>query len=328
MVAERVVAPVGGGARVGALTQTYTTADIGEAQAFMSTVFMGHVPRVSGPRDAFRLRVASTDHGLFSRYQLAHRSTVESNADPYDGFLIGRVRRGRSRIRFGRDDVRLAAGGLYLYPRGTELLTTWNGVDVDSVILSPAVVGEAAAELGLGPVVVDAVQPESAELAAQWSRTVDYVDAVSATMPLEAYPLIAHQLARLLASMLLTTFPVRPIPVVPRPGRVTSLALRRAMAYVEEHADEPVTLVQLADAARVSPRALQQAFRRQLDVSPVEYARRVRLERAHHDLVRGDPTRGDTVAHIAARWGFVHLGRFAADHHGAYGASPRATLHG
>lgn len=102
--------------------------------------------------------------------------------------------------------------------------------------------------------------------------------------------------------------------------------LRRAVAFIEAHAHEPVTLADISDAARTSPRAVQYAFRRGLATTPTGYLRGVRLERAHHDLQVGDPTRGDTVAAIAARWGFAKAGRFSATYASAYGRPPRQTL--
>ncbi|WP_372460725.1 helix-turn-helix domain-containing protein [Actinomycetospora endophytica] len=50
------------------------------------------------------------------------------------------------------------------------------------------------------------------------------------------------------------------------------------------------------------------------------------MEGAHRDLEAADPTRGDTVGAIAARWGFAHPGRFAIDYRRSYGRSPGETL--
>ena len=61
-------------------------------------------------------------------------------------------------------------------------------------------------------------------------------------------------------------------------------------------------------------------------MTPLEYLRRVRLERAHRDLVVADPTAGDTVAAIATRWGFAHHGYFSAAYRRIYGHPPHVTL--
>jgi transcriptional regulator GlxA family with amidase domain len=55
------------------------------------------------------------------------------------------------------------------------------------------------------------------------------------------------------------------------------------------------------------------------------YLRRVRLARAHAGLRDADPGR-HTVAEIAGRWGFTHLGRFAEAYRERYGRPPSETL--
>jgi transcriptional regulator GlxA family with amidase domain len=73
-------------------------------------------------------------------------------------------------------------------------------------------------------------------------------------------------------------------------------------------------------------RGLQDAFRRNLDASPADYLRRLRLDRVRQDLLAADPLSGATVAGIARRWGFVHLGRFAQTYRTAFGELPGSTL--
>ncbi|WP_230763669.1 helix-turn-helix transcriptional regulator [Agromyces mediolanus] len=104
--------------------------------------------------------------------------------------------------------------------------------------------------------------------------------------------------------------------------------MRRAVDYAESHAAEPVTVDDLAAAARLTSRGLQAAFRRHLDTTPSEYLRRVRLARAHEELRAADPTAGDTVRGIARRWGFGNDARFARAYREAYGVTPVATLRG
>ncbi|MGW1953231.1 helix-turn-helix transcriptional regulator [Streptomyces sp. NPDC001920] len=103
-------------------------------------------------------------------------------------------------------------------------------------------------------------------------------------------------------------------------------AVRRAMAHCERHAGEPVSVADIAAAARVSPRTLQDRFRTELGTTPSAYLRRVRLDRAHQDLLRiADGSASGTVADVATRWGFTHLSRFAAYYREAYGQVPSHT---
>ena len=101
--------------------------------------------------------------------------------------------------------------------------------------------------------------------------------------------------------------------------------LRRAMAEVQAHAAEPLTVTRLAQAAGVSVRSLQMAFRQHLGTTPMQYVREVRLARAHDELRVADPGHS-TVSQIAVRWGFLNVGRFSQQYAQRYRRYPSDTL--
>lgn len=105
----------------------------------------------------------------------------------------------------------------------------------------------------------------------------------------------------------------------------TPAVLARAVAYIDEHAHSDISVIDIAAAVYVTPRALQYMFRKHRACTPMEYVRRVRLHRAHVDLVAGERAT-TSVAEIGRRWGFGHLGRFATGYRQTYGESPRETL--
>lgn len=109
------------------------------------------------------------------------------------------------------------------------------------------------------------------------------------------------------------------------PSAAGSRAVRMALELIEAEPDRPWRVADLAREAGVSARTLQEAFRRDLGVSPLEQLRRVRLERARRDLLAVGPGTG-SVADIAARWGFFHLGRFSQVYRAAYSELPSQTL--
>ena len=88
--------------------------------------------------------------------------------------------------------------------------------------------------------------------------------------------------------------------------------------------DQPFVL--LATRAQDLPADEEYALFLRFTGLPPDRLRRVRLEGAHRDLVTGDPTTGDTVAAIAARWGFAKAGRFSTVYAAAYGQPPSQTL--
>jgi AraC-like DNA-binding protein len=104
-------------------------------------------------------------------------------------------------------------------------------------------------------------------------------------------------------------------------------AVRTAIDVIEADPQTPLTLSALAERCGVSTRTLQKAFQRHLGMSPMDYLRDVRLRRAHEELRAADPY-ADSVASIARRWGFAHLGRFAAAHEARFGQKPLRTLRG
>lgn len=82
---------------------------------------------------------------------------------------------------------------------------------------------------------------------------------------------------------------------------------------------------QLAAAVHISVRSLEEGFRKHLDTTPMAYLREVRLARVRDDLLAADPQE-QTVAVIARRWRFPHLGRFAQVYRERYGELPAQTL--
>jgi AraC-like DNA-binding protein len=99
----------------------------------------------------------------------------------------------------------------------------------------------------------------------------------------------------------------------------------RAVELLRSNPGRAWTVSALAAEVSVSVRSLQSGFRTTLDVSPMTYLRQVRLERAHVELAAADPATV-TVATVAGRWGFVHLGRFARAYRDRYIESPSETL--
>jgi AraC-like DNA-binding protein len=143
-------------------------------------------------------------------------------------------------------------------------------------------------------------------------------------------PLIVATASRYLAACVLATFPNTGLAEVTAADRssVGSAVVRRAVEYIETYAGMNISPADIAAAAHITVRGLQYAFRRQLDTTPMAYVRRVRLERAHRDLLAADPSKGDTVTAIATRWGFLHQGRFVATYRDVYGRTPGQTLRG
>jgi len=99
--------------------------------------------------------------------------------------------------------------------------------------------------------------------------------------------------------------------------------VREARRYMQDNADEPISVPGLCEAIHVSRRTLQYSFQDVLQMSPVTYLRALRLNGVRRDLKRGGD---EPVADRAARWGFWHQSRFAADYKHLFGELPSQTL--
>ncbi|MFH0517210.1 helix-turn-helix transcriptional regulator [Streptomyces sp. M41] len=201
-------------------------------------------------------------------------------------------------------------------------------------MLDPQLLDQVAAT-GAGhpqePVRLTGHRPHSPAAAEHLRQTIVYLrDHVLAEPAVRERPLIASTSSQMLAAAVLAAFPNTADTDDTAQDRTDARpsTLRRAVAYIDDHADQPLTVADIAAAAHVTVRALQYAFRRHLDTTPLAYLRRARLAHAHRDLQAARPTGEETVGDIAARWGFAHPGRFASLYRDAYGISPSSTLHG
>jgi len=93
-----------------------------------------------------------------------------------------------------------------------------------------------------------------------------------------------------------------------------------ALALIEAHYAEPLTLGMLAAAVRMSPYHFLRVFRSVAGVTPHQYVMRTRLRRAAVALATGDRS----VTEIAFAHGFGDLSNFVAAVGKLFGASPTA----
>ena len=99
-------------------------------------------------------------------------------------------------------------------------------------------------------------------------------------------------------------------------------ALRRTLIYLRSHLSHDIRMVDLVAASGVSERSLFNQFDEFLEMTPMRYLEAKRLEYARGQLLDG----AGSVADIARRSGFRHMGRFSLRYRKAYGESPSQTL--
>ena len=101
-------------------------------------------------------------------------------------------------------------------------------------------------------------------------------------------------------------------------------ALRLALDYIEDHADEPPCIQDVCRASGVSWRTLDYAFRDRLGVTPKHYLQAARLQRVRRAILNAGPV--NSILEIASDGGFWHMGQFAADYKRQFCELPSDTL--
>lgn len=283
---------------------------------------------LSGARTGGQFRHTRHDAGSFWMKRLQAPSVTRFTAEPMRRLHLVTTRSGLyTRHLAGGDEV-VAPGQFYLIPPGTSLDLTTQDVDFETLSLDPSLFIEEEGDSQLPQ--FTGSRPISTPTARMLHSTLHYLRTVVFADPeIVATPLAVAGAGRLLAAITIEAFPHQTIETrIGDNQDAHPAALRRAIVYMEANASTDIGLAEIATAARITGRAVQLAFGRHLSTTPMAYLRRIRLAGAHQDLLAARPEDGSTVAAIAARWGFSHLGRFAAEYRNAYGRNPGNTLRG
>ena len=313
----------------------FATADPEHAHAFLRTVYGGHMLRLSGGDEppGFHLEYDGMSTNRFAVERITHGGAVEGVFTPAGAIVVTHVLAGDLRVGSRREELQAGPGDVALCGSDAEMLVTSRRLDVEVVRLAPAAVARVTAELtgfDAPSVPFDLSRPVSPARAALWRATVAHLRRdVLDDDEVMASPLSRATVLRSLVAVLVETFPNPALDAIgaepPDRGRPAPRTVRRAVGFIEEHAGDDIGLADIAAAAGIGARGLQLAFRRHADVTPLEYLRRVRLQRAHRDLEAAEPAEA-TVGAIANRWGFPHHGNFSALYLRTYGRSPSMTL--
>jgi AraC-like DNA-binding protein len=110
-----------------------------------------------------------------------------------------------------------------------------------------------------------------------------------------------------------------------RTRQAHSRVVRTAEDYALSHTGEHLHVTDLCEAAGVSERTLQYAFKEVMGMTPVAYLIRLRLHRVRQSL-RTATQASTTVTTEALRWGFWHFGDFSRAYKDCFGELPSDTL--
>jgi AraC-like DNA-binding protein len=308
---------------------TLESRDVGDVEdTWHQFVPSAALHRVDPRTFAFSWTSAALPGFAIVRYQLV--AAVQASIEPEDQLMACRVASRGAWVGTGRGD--LNAGMPWLAPDGATTARWHDKADVRAFIFDRVLAEEDARRLtGDDRFTLRAPttnpSPTSRDVAAHWERVFQHVAGSLLTPARQGSAMIEAELRRHALHTTLAAFSPAFGRALERTAqrRAAPRSVRRAIAYMEEHAHEAITIDDVAAAADISTRGLQYAFRRALDQTPMEYLRRQRLSGAHAEMEAG--TRAH-IADIARRWGFASASRFAKHYREAYGRTPRQTLRG
>jgi AraC-like DNA-binding protein len=305
-----------------------------EAVRLCSAVFYPHRIRPLRPAQKFTAQHRDFYFGPFTLGDIAYGADVRLEFDdlatsyhvgvPLAGHLVSRHR--------GTEVTATPQRGALFLPEGKVVVTEWPAETRQLAVKIDRSALDGALERQLG-------RPQAASIDFSASMDITRGPARSWARLLLALrrelgredavlrqPLVAAPLAESLLNGLLLSWehPYREaLTAAARPARPA--AVSTAVDLIEAEPQLPFTTGYLAQLCNVSPRALQEGFQRHVGMPPMAYVRAVRLRRAYEDLRAADPME-TTVASVAHRWGFTHLGRFSAAYASAWHELPRQTL--
>lgn len=307
-----------------------TTRHADEHQGWLSSRFSEQQRHVRAGTHGFEYFAESAALGNLTFATSTYKAaTLEGSWLPVPFVAIAHLRSGRNLTQWHGNEAQLADHGTFLFPPdGYSYLA--HCTHTDGVTLPTETVSRLAEEttgLDHAQFRFAGLVPVSAAAEQRVMALISYIRRGIYELTLDR-PLLLAAAEHLVAVNLLTTFPNTTMTIEVRtPRDVASAAtVRRAIAFIDEHAGEAITLTDIATAAGVIPSTLQYAFRRHRDTTPLAYLRRVRLAQAHDELLAAQAGDGTTVATVAARWGYRYS-RFAAAYRQVYGQPPSRTLH-
>ncbi|MEU4217711.1 AraC family transcriptional regulator [Actinoplanes sp. NPDC026623] len=303
------------------------TEDPEHAVEAVRNTYAGTRIRISGVEDAFLYRQRTIVAGPLAVDTITNPITIGVDCPPYEYLCVASAARARASFRTGAQEIQMSAGDTIAYPVGEPF--TGTTCDMDTRLLRlPLVPLAARAGLAADTFRLTAMTPTSTAMGHHVRATLHHLHrALEDPDTALAHPLVLATAMDLMVTAVLAAFPYTGEPADTHPRRVLPAAIRRAVAFIEAHPEQPLTLADIAAAAAISVRGLRYGFRRYLDATPALYLRQVRLTHAHDDLRAAEPTHGDEVATIARRWGFGDPRRFADYYRTAYGRPPSDTLH-
>lgn len=311
-------------------TERKKTRDPDEAEQIVTDVFLpNRLLRTTSVE--IDMELVSAGLGEVTAGLLSYGRAIDLQTGDTSKFHVNVTLEGRGTSRSGNGDTHMTTRGQSIvFPVGEPAHVSWSADAQHLCLMATRASLETELEHLLGrslPKPLNFERCLRADVGQQWRPVLELVrQELENPRGLLTRPTVARHVEGLVVDGLLLTQPHNHRDLLHRsaaPGQAGAIA--RAAELMEDLPGESWTVVRLAREVHLSVRALQYGFKRDFDMPPMAYLKRVRLRRAHDALLASSP-QTTTVQAIALDHGFFHMGRFAAAYRQAFGEPPSRTL--
>jgi len=275
--------------------------------------------------------------GRISLMILQYGTEVEVSPLAFDGFtLVQMPLKGSVHIESGGNSVRVNPGDVAVVTSGSSVRFLWEPGCEQLILrvpdsLLPSISDGAHGMVAASPVRwTDTLYKFRTELLDPWMGIVQQAVRL---LPVGTSPILnpswLEQFEQTLAGFvhahqpgLLNSNDVSDDVPCTQMGPGQSSQLDRLEAYIRSRLFAPLALVDLARAAGVTTRTLNDICHRHRGVAPMTLVRNLRLDAARQRLLSGLPV---SITDVALEHGFGHLGRFSSYYRERFGELPKHT---
>ncbi|MES9815386.1 MAG: AraC family transcriptional regulator [Candidatus Thiodiazotropha sp.] len=310
------------------------TRDPSRACAHLSSLFRPHKLRLSRHNDDIRFTHNRIELDGLSINTLSYGKeiTIDAPNNLADSYLVKFTLQGHSEVNQSHNSCTTQAGTICVLNPSMPLKDRMSEdfqmmiVQIQEKLLYAHLAKELGVEVNR-PLDFQTVSVSMDTRAASFTRLTGLLcDDLSNQCSDFKHAHINKQLGQVLMSLLLMEIPhtysnfLRQSTLTPAPYFV-----RLAEDYIHAHLCEQLLLDQLSAVAGVSGRSLQLAFKKHRGVSPMEYIRNCRLDRARELLQKRSAS---NITQIALDCGFNHLSKFSNYYKLRFGELPSDTWSG
>jgi len=310
----------------------FRTSDVDQARDEVARIFCPHRLAPLHPQSQLDACHHTVDLGGFTLNYVQYGADVQIEPGQLGSFFLLQIPiAGAAQIKTGATQVDASPGMASLISPTRDVTMQWSGACQKLLVQIPTGQVERILQAQLGrriqaPIVFDPAVPVRSGAGLRLARLVHTLqEDADSDDPLFTRHGAGPQMREMLVTALLRALPHNHSATILAPApSIAPRHVRRAEEYMRAHAERAITVSEIAAAAGVSIRSLQEGFSRFRDTTPLEALRNIRLQSAAAALAAAEP--GETVTSVAMRLGFNHLGRFSISYRERFHESPSETL--